>query len=349
MLRSVSSHRAHKHRTRKAGLSTAGASLPSADRPGHRKAVRATRRSTASSASALVGGAALGIAAIGAATAGHAITSPASQVTISATRHEGTYVAKLSAAAVQGSSVAQISRSTSRPDLAKGNGLLTAAQEQAAARKASLASAGDDAESYAAELEKAERQAARRAARKAEAAERAEAAETAAADEGDEPESEEPQSEEPESTPTTAPVSPEPASPSGGWVVPLSGYSVSSLFGEAGGYWSSGYHTGLDLAAPYGTPVVAAAAATVVQTGYDGAYGNQIRLQIDNGDQIWYNHLSSIEVTVGQSVSAGTPVGRVGETGNAYGAHLHLEYRLASNLSAGVDPVPYFTSHGVTF
>lgn len=348
MLRSVSSHRAHKHRTRKAGLSTAGAPLTSADRPGHRKAVRATRRSTASSVSALVGGAALGIAAIGAATAGQAITSPASQVTISATRHEGTYVAKLSAAAVQGSSVAQISRSTSRPDLAKDNGLLTAAQEQAAARKASLASAGDEAESYAAELEKAERQAerqaARRAARKAEAAERAEAAETAAA-----AKSQEPQSEEPESRTTTPPVSPEPASPSSGWVVPLSGYSVSSLFGEAGGYWSSGYHTGLDLAAPYGTPVVAAAAATVVQTGYDGAYGNQIRLQIDNGDQIWYNHLSSIEVTVGQSVSAGTPVGRVGETGNAYGAHLHLEYRLASNLSAGVDPVPYFTSHGVTF
>ena len=105
-----------------------------------------------------------------------------------------------------------------------------------------------------------------------------------------------------------------------------------------GGYWSTGYHTGIDFATAYGTPVVAVTNATVVQTGWDGPYGNQIRLQLENGDEVWYNHLSSIEVTVGETVLKGQEIGRVGDTGNAYGFHLHFEYRLASDLHDGVDP-----------
>ena len=131
------------------------------------------------------------------------------------------------------------------------------------------------------------------------------------------------------------------------WVLPTSGFHISVWFGEAGGYWSSGYHTGIDFATAYGTPVVAVGNATVVQTGWDGPYGNQIRLQFDNGDQVWYNHLSAIEVTVGQAVLKGQPLGRIGDTGNAYGYHLHFEYRLASDLHNGVDPVPYFIAHGI--
>lgn len=133
---------------------------------------------------------------------------------------------------------------------------------------------------------------------------------------------------------------------SSGWVLPTSGYRISVWFGEAGPYWSSGYHTGIDFATAYGTPVVAVADATVVQVGWDGAYGNQVRIQLENGDQVWYSHLSAFDVRTGQQVAKGAVLGRVGETGNAYGAHLHLEYRLASDLSTGVDPRPYLESHG---
>ncbi len=131
------------------------------------------------------------------------------------------------------------------------------------------------------------------------------------------------------------------------WVLPTTGFRVSTLFGEAGPYWESGYHTGIDLATAYGTPAVAVATATVVQTGWDGPYGNQVRLRLENGDEVWYNHLSSIDVVSGQSVLKGQQVGRVGDTGNSYGAHLHFEYRLASNLHDGVDPMPYFLEHGI--
>jgi len=131
------------------------------------------------------------------------------------------------------------------------------------------------------------------------------------------------------------------------WVTPTSGYRISTWFGESGPSWSSGHHTGIDFATAYGTPGVAVANATVVQTGWDGAYGNQVRLQLENGDEVWYSHLSSIDVVSGQSVARGQQVGRIGDTGNSYGAHLHFEYRLASNLGDGVDPRPYFLEHSL--
>lgn len=131
------------------------------------------------------------------------------------------------------------------------------------------------------------------------------------------------------------------------WVLPTSGFHISVWFGESGSYWSSGYHTGIDFATACGTPDVAVADATVAQTGWDGPYGNQIRLQFTNGDQVWYNHLSAIEVTTGQNVQQGEEIGRVGETGNAYGCHTHFEYRLASDLHTAVDPLPFFESHGI--
>jgi murein DD-endopeptidase MepM/ murein hydrolase activator NlpD len=131
------------------------------------------------------------------------------------------------------------------------------------------------------------------------------------------------------------------------WVLPTTGFHISVWFGEAGGYWETGYHTGIDFATAYGTPVVAVANATVAQTGWDGPYGNQIRLTLENGDQVWYNHLSAIEVNVGDTVLKGQEIGRVGETGNAYGYHLHFEYRLASDLETAVDPAPYFAAHGI--
>lgn len=132
------------------------------------------------------------------------------------------------------------------------------------------------------------------------------------------------------------------------WAMPTTGFHLTELFGVPGPHWASGYHTGVDFATAYGTPVVAVGNGTIVKTGWDGPYGNQVRLQLPNGDQVWYNHLSAIEVTVGRPVLKGQALGRVGDTGNAFGYHLHFEYRLAADLSTAVDPVPFLRDHGLT-
>ncbi|MGB7983248.1 MAG: peptidoglycan DD-metalloendopeptidase family protein [Candidatus Nanopelagicales bacterium] len=102
-------------------------------------------------------------------------------------------------------------------------------------------------------------------------------------------------------------------------------YNLTAHFGDTGGRWSSGMHTGLDFAAPSGTDVLAAASGTVVSTGYAGAYGNQIIIDHGGGWQTTYNHLSSIRTAKGQKVSTGDHIGDVGSTGNSTGSHLHFE------------------------
>jgi murein DD-endopeptidase MepM/ murein hydrolase activator NlpD len=130
-------------------------------------------------------------------------------------------------------------------------------------------------------------------------------------------------------------------------VFPTTGFHISTWFGAAGSVWSSGYHTGIDMSTAFGTPVVAVADATVSSVGWDGAYGYQIRLRFSNGDEVWYNHLSRIDVSVGQPVTQGQTIGAVGDTGNSYGAHLHFEYRYAADLGTAVDPVPIMAAHGL--
>jgi biotin carboxyl carrier protein len=121
------------------------------------------------------------------------------------------------------------------------------------------------------------------------------------------------------------------------WVLPVAGYRLSAEFGQAGSYWSSGYHTGLDFAAPTGTPIKSIANGVVTDVGYEGAYGNQTIVPLEDGTEIWYNHQNSISVSVGDSVVAGQVIGTVGSTGNVTGPHLHLEVR-----PGGGDPVdPY--------
>ncbi len=102
-------------------------------------------------------------------------------------------------------------------------------------------------------------------------------------------------------------------------------YNLTARFGNTGGYWSSGTHTGLDFAAPSGTDVMAAASGTVVSVGYAGPYGNQIIVDHGDGWQTTYNHLSNTRVSVGQKVSTGDHIGDVGSTGNSTGSHLHFE------------------------
>lgn len=110
---------------------------------------------------------------------------------------------------------------------------------------------------------------------------------------------------------------------SGRMFTPTKNYKVSATFGQAGG-WSSGHHTGLDFAAPEGTPVFAALAGEVVAVGYDGAYGNRIIVKHD-GIKTMYAHLSATDVKKGDRVLRGEVIGRVGSTGRSTGAHLHFE------------------------
>ncbi|MDK9501444.1 M23 family metallopeptidase [Streptomyces katrae] len=129
----------------------------------------------------------------------------------------------------------------------------------------------------------------------------------------------------------------------GGWSLPTSSYTLTSHYGVAGSMWSSGYHTGLDFAAPTGTPVKAVGSGKVISAGWSGAYGYRIVLKLDDGTEIWYCHLSSMSVTSG-SVGAGETIGRVGATGNVTGAHLHLEVRKGGST---VDPLAWLGSKGL--
>ncbi|MBU1292486.1 peptidoglycan DD-metalloendopeptidase family protein [Patescibacteria group bacterium] len=103
-----------------------------------------------------------------------------------------------------------------------------------------------------------------------------------------------------------------------------------------GGRLSQGVHgwNGVDLAAPAGSPIYAAAAGTVIvsrASGWNGGYGNYVVIDHGNGVQTLYSHMSTDTVSVGQSVSRGEPIGTVGKTGQATGYHLHFEVRGAKN------------------
>lgn len=87
------------------------------------------------------------------------------------------------------------------------------------------------------------------------------------------------------------------------------------------------FHAGLDFAAAQGAVVRSTAPGVVVSAGEDGGYGNMVEVRHANGVSTRYGHLSAILVKVGEHVSAGSPVGRVGSTGRSTGPHLHYETR----------------------
>ena len=87
-------------------------------------------------------------------------------------------------------------------------------------------------------------------------------------------------------------------------------------------------HSGIDLGAPQGTPVKAAAGGRVKTAAYQGGYGNLVVIQHANGTETRYAHLSKLGVRAGETVRSGEVVGRVGSTGNSTGPHLHFELRV---------------------
>lgn len=110
------------------------------------------------------------------------------------------------------------------------------------------------------------------------------------------------------------------------YIWPLHG-RLTSYFGPRNlGMGTSSFHRGIDIAAPTGTPVGAARSGTVTFAGWSSqGYGNLVRLRHTDGSETWYAHFSSIAVSVGQYVSQGAIIGRVGSTGLSTGPHLHFE------------------------
>lgn len=131
-----------------------------------------------------------------------------------------------------------------------------------------------------------------------------------------------------------APLASAPSAPSSsGFIWPVSG-PVTSSFG-----WRWGrMHEGIDISAPSGTPIRAAANGSVIYAGWMSGYGNLVVVDHGGGVASAYAHMSSIGAGVGQAVVQGQVIGYVGCTGHCYGDHLHFEVRVNG---AAVDPLGY--------
>ncbi|GAC1439797.1 MAG: hypothetical protein NVS3B26_05460 [Mycobacteriales bacterium] len=102
-------------------------------------------------------------------------------------------------------------------------------------------------------------------------------------------------------------------------------------------------HSGIDLAGPYGSAVVAVAEGTVIEADQESGYGNIVKIQHPDGVVTYYAHLSQILITGGH-VDAGQQIALEGNTGHSTGPHLHFEVRIDGTP---IDPIPWLASHGV--
>jgi murein DD-endopeptidase MepM/ murein hydrolase activator NlpD len=128
------------------------------------------------------------------------------------------------------------------------------------------------------------------------------------------------------------------------WVSPVNArYRISAGFGSSGRLWASG-HTGVDLAASYGSEVRALSSGEIISAGWDGSYGYKVAIRHHDGTVSWYAHLSRIVLSSGK-VEPGTVIGRVGSTGNSTGPHLHLEIRPSGGDP--VNPVAWLSQQGL--
>ena len=125
-----------------------------------------------------------------------------------------------------------------------------------------------------------------------------------------------------------------------GW--PVANHSIGTRYGEAGKWWSSGYHTGVDFPVGTGTAVYAVGDGQVFDTGYNSAYGNFVEIYHGNNVYSFYAHASRVNVSKGQKVSKGQQIMSSGATGNVSGPHLHFEIRTPGyGYSSCVNPMPY--------
>ncbi|WP_436523833.1 M23 family metallopeptidase [Actinoplanes sp. HUAS TT8] len=146
--------------------------------------------------------------------------------------------------------------------------------------------------------------------------------------------------------PVVAPPAVHPATAPDGvgadWVNPNPAGQVTSCFGPRWGR----LHAGVDIAAPDGSPIVAAGAGVVIRAGLAEGYGNAVLIDHGNGWLTHYGHLSRIAVTVGQVVQAGEQIGDEGSTGHSTGPHLHFEVH-EGHYKNPVEPTAWMHQRGV--
>ncbi len=118
------------------------------------------------------------------------------------------------------------------------------------------------------------------------------------------------------------------------YILPVTDYILTSCFGPR---WGTN-HNGIDLAVPTGTNVMASAAGTVIQSGWNGGYGISVYIDHGNGVVTRYGHMSETLVSVGQTVKQGDILGLSGSTGDSTGPHVHFEMR---EKDVPVDPGKY--------
>jgi murein DD-endopeptidase MepM/ murein hydrolase activator NlpD len=136
-----------------------------------------------------------------------------------------------------------------------------------------------------------------------------------------------------------------------GGVAPVPGAVVGAHFGEYGS-WSR-YHTGLDFRASYGTPIRAVKAGVVLYAGNSGDWaGNHIAIKHADGMTTMSSHMSSMAVRAGETVRGGQVIGYVGQTGRAFGAHLHFELYPAGvkygDVYKAINPQPWLARNGIS-
>lgn len=124
-------------------------------------------------------------------------------------------------------------------------------------------------------------------------------------------------------------------------VQPVSG----TLTSDFGSRWGA-HHGGLDIAAPIGTPVLAATDGTVISAGAASGFGLWVRVQADDGTITVYGHVNDYQVYEGQRVSAGDQIATVGNRGQSTGPHLHFEVWDQSGNK--VDPGKWLRDRGVS-
>jgi murein DD-endopeptidase MepM/ murein hydrolase activator NlpD len=121
--------------------------------------------------------------------------------------------------------------------------------------------------------------------------------------------------------------------------LPIKDAKITTPYGKKGKMWSRGYHTGIDVACPVGTDIIAVADGKIENANWGKSYGVQL-VQAVEGGWVIYAHLSKALVKAGDKVTKGQHIGESGNTGNSSGPHLHFEMRDNIRWSAGKDIDP---------
>jgi murein DD-endopeptidase MepM/ murein hydrolase activator NlpD len=127
---------------------------------------------------------------------------------------------------------------------------------------------------------------------------------------------------------------------------PLFVKPTNGIFTSGFGYRWGALHAGIDLAAPIGTPIYAAADGVVIDAGPAAGFGAWVKLRHADGTVTLYGHVNTWVVSVGQRVMAGDQIATVGNRGQSTGPHCHFSVLL--NGTNYIDPLPWLAQRGIS-